>query len=102
MRDVAPTGVRLAPELRDQLVRLAAISGRTLSGEMTWRLRESVERHNREAADGAAHQGALQVAEQPQRYREAPPLSDAQRMMLAVFDALAPDKQLALITLLRR
>lgn len=101
IRDVAPTGVRLAPDLRDALIRLAAISGRTLSGEMQYRLRESVERHLRET-QGAVKAAVLHAAEEPLRYTDAAPLlSESQRMVLAMFDRLAPDKQLALLTLLR-
>lgn len=90
-RDVAPTGVRLPPDLRDQLVREAAINGRSLSAEIIFRLKSSVPLDGpatRTAADRDGHYG--------------PTLDDSQRQLVTLFSALPPEKQLALLTLLRR
>jgi hypothetical protein len=96
-RDIPPTTLRLDPELRDELMRQATINGRSLSKEIELRLRDSL------AAAGRAYTSAP-----PVRAEEAPPkaqraaLSDHQRQLLSLFDTLTPDRQLALLTLLRR
>lgn len=98
MRDIAPTGVRLPTELRDALLRESVLNGRSLSQEITVRLRESLEHLAAAQGPGAPH-----AKERPPSYgAKHPELTDTQRMLLAVFDALAPDKQLALLSLLRR
>jgi hypothetical protein len=103
LRDIAPTGVRLAPELRDALLREATLNGRTLSGEIQHRLRLSLQAVR---AITTAHQQQVtryEVQDAPLRpLPTPPPLGDIQRMLLVVFDAMPPDKQLALLTLLRR
>ena len=98
MRDIAPTGVRLPTELRDALLRESALNGRSLSQEITVRLRDSLAHPVATQGPGAAH-----AKERPPSYgAKHPELTDPQRMVLAVFDTLAPDKQLALLTLLKR
>lgn len=87
--DIAPTTLRLPPDVRDALLRQATLNGRSLSQEITVRLRDSLAGHAPRAqvqADGGA-------AGEP---------TDMHRMLISVFDTLAPDKQLALLTLLRR
>ena len=42
VRDLAPTAVRLTPEMRHALAREAAINGRSLHGEIVHRLKESM------------------------------------------------------------
>lgn len=96
--DIAPTTLRLPPELRDVLVREAAMNGRSLSQEITYRLKASTQ-----AARNKREHGAAVVAEEPRGAGFAGQmLSDAQRQLLSVFDALTPDRQLALLTLLKR
>jgi hypothetical protein len=97
-RDVSPTGVRLAPNLRDALLRAAEINRRTLSAEITLRLAQSIAAERGPAAPAGHH-----VAEPlPASPMHPPALTDLQRQALATFDALAPDRQLALLALLRR
>ena len=76
-------------------MRQATISGRSLSQEITHRLQASL--------------GVLSTYSAPPAYHVAEPgpavqktLSDAHRQLTVLFDALTPDKQLALLTLLRR
>lgn len=91
--DIAPTTLRLPPDVRDLLAREATINNRSLSQEITWRLQCSL-----------APQAVLEAKEaapQPAAAGYAA-LADEQRLLLALYGALAPDKQLALITLLRR
>lgn len=98
VRDIAPTGIRLPPELREALVREAEINRRTISGEVIHRLRQSFDvRHvTTTMSTGEAAAGYAMTT------RQADPLSDAQRVLLRLFDAMSPEKQLALLTVLKR
>lgn len=81
-------------------MRQATINGRSLSQEITIRLRETLEAHP--AAKAAKHKGgAIATGDTPARYA-APGPTDSQRLLITLFNAMAPDKQLALLTLLRR
>jgi hypothetical protein len=93
--DIAPTTLRLPPEVRDGLMREATISNRSLSAEITWRLQCSLAPQVAAQAKGEAREAAAP----PVGYQA---LADEQRLLLSLYGALAPDKQLALITLLRR
>lgn len=97
MRDIPPTGVRLPPALREKLQREAHINGRSLSSEITMRLRQTLEGQQPMPQTG-------RVEEPPPAgpYAPAPALSDSQRLLLGLFGALPPEKQLALLTFLRR
>ncbi len=97
-RDVAPTGVRLPPSLRDELMRQASINSRSLSQEITQRLLASLE----EAAAPRAAKGPMSLVQTSEPAARYLPSTDAHRQLTALFDALTPDKQLALLTLLRR
>lgn len=95
MRDIAPTGVRLPPGLRDALVREAAINGRSLNAEILLRLSTSLSEVRVPHRSGPAvlrDQAGSYAAELPEVHRQ----------LLAVFNALTPDRQLALLTLLRK
>lgn len=89
MRDLPPTAVRLAPELRHDLAREAAINGRSLHGEIVHRLRGSLA--------GGKPTGRA-VAEGSPNYTE---LSDSERALLTLFRKLSPEKQLSLLALLK-
>lgn len=88
--DIAPTTLRLPPSLRTALQREAAINGRSLSQEITTRLLESVQ---------PAH-GTATVLHTGEAVPAAPPPSDAQRRLVVLFNALSPEQQLALLTLI--
>jgi len=96
VRDITPTGVRLPPELRAALEREADINGRTLSAEIIRRLKLSLDVHH---VSSVVQAGEQRPAQSTPFQR---PMSDGQRMLLSLFDALPPDKQLALLTVLRR
>jgi hypothetical protein len=93
--DIAPTTLRLPPDVRDGLVREATLSNRSLSQEITYRLQRSLQ-----AQRGA--QGAFEAREPEAPASGYAALADEQRLLLALYGALPPDKQLALVTLLRR
>lgn len=103
--DIAPTGVRLPPALRDALVREATIHRRSLSQEITQRLQASFARpvkagvaetspaiYDTGKGSGAALLAAAQHAQ----------LNEHERLLLSLFQSLSPEKQLALLTVLRR
>jgi hypothetical protein len=100
IRDIAPTGVRLPPELRAALEREADINGRTLSAEIIRRLKLSLEvaHVSGEVRTGEPERPGAAGA-QPSYQR---PVTDHHRMLLALFDAMPPDKQLALLMVLKR
>jgi hypothetical protein len=98
IRDIPPTTLRLAPDLRDQLMREASMSGRSLSREIEIRLRASVGGQSQVKPPKSQ---PVHVAEQRAGYVD-PALTDAQRQLVALYEALTPDKQLALLTLLKR
>ena len=104
--NISPTGVRLPPDLRNMLQREAVINGRSLSHELTVRLRASFEPG--EFAARMSHVRALEVrsahyvGESGPLGTPAAPLGDSQRLLLSYFNGLTPDKQLALLTLLAR
>lgn len=91
VRDLPPTAVRLSPELRHQLAREANINGRSLHAEIVHRLRQSVE-----PGGGAA--AAHMAGESRAAYGEH---SDSERALLTLFKRLSPEKQLALLSLLK-
>jgi hypothetical protein len=93
--DIAPTTLRLPPDVRDQLMREATISNRSLSQEITYRLQCSL-------APQKATQARAEAQESTPLAGSYQALADEQRLLLSLYGALAPDKQLALITLLRR
>ena len=92
----APFTLRLRPELRTELEREAAINRRPLAQEIMLRLEQSMARSR--MPPGAP---LPPVAGTATTSSDAP-ISDAHRMLIASFDALSPDKQLALLTFLRR
>jgi hypothetical protein len=92
-REPSPTTVRLPSDLRRALVREAAINSRTLSAEIIERLALTL--HGPEMTDQL-----LQKIEASKRAGVV--VTDLQRVLLSLFDAMPPDKQLALLTVLRR
>jgi hypothetical protein len=90
VRDLPPTAVRLSPELRHELAREAAINGRTLHGEIVQRLRGSIEKKGGKAHGVQEHR--------PDYLAET---TDSERALLTLFRGLSPEKQLALLSLLK-
>lgn len=110
VRDLPITGLRLQPELRATLQREANINRVSLNAECERRLLESVRRSRADgeasAAGSEGEQRPSLIALKPPRHQPAgidgAPLTDAERMLLSLFSSLSPDKQLALLTFLRR
>ena len=98
-RDIPPTTLRLDPELRDELLRQATINGRSLTKEIEQRLRDSFAAALREYSPGKAR---VLMTEEPSATAQRKAMPEAHRQLLALFEALTPDRQLALLTLLRR
>lgn len=95
MRDVAPTGVRISPELKAKLIREAAVNGRTLHAEILLRLQASL--------DGAIPTGHASATVETGTPTKSPadPLSETDRAMLGVFRRMPVEKQLALLSLFK-
>lgn len=113
--------LRLPPELKEELTRMAALNDRSLSKEITIRLKISLGAHGptlqsilaREAlpsqattpggsypiSTAAAH--PINNVNAAQEKGPAPALSDLDRAMLTVFHQLPVEKQLALLSLFR-
>lgn len=122
-REVQPTVLRLHPELRDALIRLAAANGRSLTKEIAARLQASLRANGptlqailaREEAAHLAPAPTPAIAPVPPSYlpgpigpghrvsEKCPPLAltGIDQAMLDVFRALPPEKQLALLSLFR-
>lgn len=102
-RDVQPTALRLHPEVRGELVRLALRNGRSLSKEIAVRLQASLEQEKapppaplalrRENQTGVDTNGGA--------YSVQVETTETERAMLAVFRSLPPEKQLALLSLFK-
>lgn len=107
--DIAPTGVRLPPELRDALLRESTINRRSLSQEITARLKDSFKPAARASAGAPAaaspqsvydaSKGSGSMLMEAQRQMQ---LSEHERLLLSHFKTLSPEKQLALLTVLKR
>lgn len=99
---IAPTTIRIPPDLRDALQREANINGKTLSSEIVERLRLSLEVPPVSLAVSLNRGASVLPQGKDAEIRRAQQVTDAQRMLLSLFDAMPPDKQLALLTVLRR
>ena len=94
-RDVAPTVLRLHPDMRAELVRLAFVNGRSLSKEIAIRLEESL----RACKTGEKPPPAYITRTNEEGLASA--LTDTDQAMLEIFRKLPPEKQLALLSLFR-
>lgn len=111
IKDASPTVLRLPPELKEELAKRALENDRSLSKEITIRLKVSL------AARGPTLQGILAreadakngtgIAPVPTTAPDDPwakageKLHPTESAMLQVFRALPADKQLALLTLFK-
>lgn len=91
-RDLPPTAVRLSPEIRHALAREASINGRSLHGEIVHRLKNSVLQEQPTEGGGVREPRAAYGQEA---------LTDGDRAMLTIFKRMSPEKQLALLSLLK-
>ena len=110
IRDIAPTAVRLKPELRAQLSREAAINARSLHAEILFRLQASLAEPSAASAANSSvramasptlstHHAAQHVPVWPAVQTTA--YTDAERTLVSYYRRLTPEKQLSLLTLLR-
>lgn len=93
VRDIPPMSLRMPPELREALEREAAIGGRSLTAEIVERLRRSLPEPG---------QATVVKTGEGQPTIQFTALSAVQRTLLMHFSGMQPEKQLALLTLLRR
>ncbi|MCV2349325.1 Arc family DNA-binding protein [Paucibacter sp. Y2R2-4] len=103
--DIPPTTLRLPPDLRDQLLREATINGRSLNQEIMIRLKLSTDPGPGDPGALAMQQELRDLRNQVMHGVESPAtqkLSDSERMLLVLFATMPPEKQLSLLTLLRR
>ena len=113
-RDVQPTVLRLHPDVRAQLMRIATVNGRSLSKEIETRLRESLKdptapgiapaHTNGKALPPSyleAHRVTVGKVERPSNLDNMLVLSATDHAMLDVFHALTVEKQLALLSLFK-
>lgn len=100
---IHPTVVRLRPELRAELQRLAYVAKRSLSKEIALRLESSLQLPPPTKPPAPTHPLTTyqNPPVQPLTTDDRPTLTDHDRALLALFRQLPPEKQLSLLTLLR-
>lgn len=106
LRDLPPFSLRLPPDMRASLQREAEIHGRTLSAEILQRLKLSLTT-GAPLGSSATGAGDVLATSTPGRLptradSHSQSVTDTERMLLALFNTLPPDKQLALLKFLRR
>lgn len=89
MREIAPFGVRMRPELKARLEAVAKANGRSLNAEVIARLMSSLERT--EPAGAKAEQNTSE-------YRVS---GNHERDMLALFRSWTTEKQMAFLVLFK-
>jgi len=99
--DLPATTLRLQAALLDQLKREATINRRSLNMEIEERLVASFQELEEKAQRNAMVHGHY-VTEPGKGKDPAPALSELQRLLLSHFNAMPPEKQLALLTVLKR
>ena len=106
-RDVQPTVLRLHPDVRAELVRVAYVNGRSLSKEIAVRLEASLKSNAAPAPTPTSAPASYTTPNTPTVLHTAndkgpaSTLSGTDQAMLEVFRALPPEKQLALLSLFR-
>lgn len=90
MREIAPFGVRMSPELKARLEAAAKINGRSLNAEVVARLQESL--------DQKGEQRIASTGEPSAAYR---PMSDGEQKMLALYRRWSPEQQLSFLVLFK-
>ena len=102
-REVQPTVLRLHPDMRAELVRLAYVNGRSLSKEIAVRLETSLKNEGATQPRPATYSAAPAptVLHTANDNGPASTLSGTDQAMLEVFRRLPPEKQLALLSLFR-
>jgi len=89
--------IRIPAQLKADLHREAATHGRSLTSEINTRLKASLQPATHPEPTHTQHQAKEPGASWP----AVSPLSDAERVLLSIFKRLSPEKQLALLSLLK-
>jgi hypothetical protein len=92
--------IRLPTELKDRLQRAAFMNDRKISAEVNLRLRNSLLADESVSARSLSGSGPTVVNEQRAAYLAG--LNEAERALLDLIRAMSPEKQGALLTVLRR
>jgi hypothetical protein len=89
-RDINPFGVRMPPDLKEDLEKQAKSTGRSLNSEIVERLKGSL------TAGGGGN-----IVEQNKAAYQISHTSESELQLLAIFRKLPIEKQLALISLFK-
>lgn len=102
-RDVQPTVLRLHPDLRTELMRIAAVNGRSLSKEIANRLKESLKPPEPGIAPSPISYPPVHTSNGAPAKTESPAyvVTNLDQAMLAIFHAMPVEKQLALLSLFK-
>jgi Mn-dependent DtxR family transcriptional regulator len=92
-RDINPFGVRMQPDLKEELEKEAKRNGRSLNAEIIDRLKRSLQFQT------DIVEGGYMVREAPRAYSDD--ISEVEKQLLQVFRRLPIEKQLGLISLLK-
>lgn len=90
MREIAPFGVRMPPELKARIEAEARANGRSMNTEVVARLWESLQEPRKLTA----------MHPEPPAYM-ANGLSESEKLLLQLFRRMSPEKQLALLALFK-
>lgn len=99
-REVQPTVLRLGPELRAELMRIAYINGRSLTKEIAVRLTESLKAAE-PAAPTAYDDKRTTTKAEANDYAPDYSITEIERAVLSLFRAWSAEKQLAFLSLFR-
>lgn len=100
-RDVPPTALRLHPDTRAELVRIAFINGRSLSKEIALRLEASLKAEAAPTGPASYSEPNLATVGHTNEKGPAGALSGTDQAMLEIFRSLPAEKQLALLSLFK-
>lgn len=104
-RDVQPTVLRIHPELRQQLMRIAAINGRSLSKEINQRLLESLKNSGDKVEAVSPETPSLALGPENNSAVVSKPvpyaLSDYEASLVEVFRSMSAFKRYSLLVFLQ-
>lgn len=100
----SPVLVRMTNDLKQELQRQAAINGRTLTGEINDRLRQTLgmldATSDKKKPAKPTGEGGLKVGEHVNEWGGVSH-TETERVLLALYKRLSPEKQLAVLSLLK-
>lgn len=98
-----PVLVRMTTELKHELQRQSAINGRTLTGEINTRLRQTLNMFDGDTKTKSSKSladNSIKASENLKVWGAQTP-SETEHVLLALYRKLSPEKQLALLMLLK-